>query len=306
MSVKRPVQNVIAMVYDFDGTLSPDNMQERTIFKAWGLDKEDFWDRSRALVCDRQYERTLAYLKLLIHDPVFVKKPLNPRVLKELAAKEIRYFDGVDEFFANLERFVQGIPEAQELGIRIEHYVISSGLKEILEGCSIAPFFKKIYACEFEYENDRPVFPKLVINDTNKTQFLFRINKGKLDLIEDINSHMPDDERRVPFSNMIYIGDGETDIPSMTVVQKNGGHAIAVFDPTKGRDKPPKEIQDMVADGRADHFAPADYREGQLLTKIIRHAVRKIVQDIAYRVSSAKSRDWVAGHRHSTPAPPND
>ena len=285
-----PLQNKIAIVYDFDGTLSPDNMQERTIFEDYGLDKDDFWRRSQALTREQGYERTLAYLKLLISDPVFVKQPLNPARLAELAKERIRYFAGVETYFDRLNAFLKEIPEAVERGVTIEHYVVSSGLMEILSGCTIMPKFRKAYACEFAYENGRPVFPKLVINDTNKTQFLFRINKGKLDLTEDINSHMPDSERPIPFRNMIYIGDGVTDIPSMTLTQKAGGQAIAVFDRELGVSE---EVKSMVRDGRADHFAEADYTDGSLLMKILKTAIRKIVYDIHYRASARRSLEWV-------------
>jgi len=286
----KPRQNTIAIVYDFDGTLSPDNMQESTIFREYGIDKDEFWARTDRLSREDQYEKVLAYLKLLIFDPVFQKKPLTKQGLRKMARQHIRYFRGVEEYFSNLKLFLNRIDEARDLDIRIEHYVISSGLKEILDACSIARYFKKIYACEFEYQDGRPIFPKLVINDTNKTQFLFRINKGKLDLSEDINTHMPQDERPIPFRNMIYIGDGTTDIPSMTVMQKNGGHAIAVFPPGACV---PGEVKSMVADGRADHFAPADFGEDALLVKIIHKAILKIVQDITYRTSSGRSKEWV-------------
>lgn len=285
-----PRQNIVAIVYDFDGTLSPDNMQERTIFEDYGLDKDDFWKRSQALTREQGYERTLAYLKMLISDPVFVKRPINPARLAELAKDRIRYFNGVETYFDRLQNFLKEIPEAVERGITIEHYVISSGLMEILSGCTIANRFRKAYACEFAYENGRPVFPKLVINDTNKTQFLFRINKGKLELSEDINSHMPDNERPIPFRNMIYIGDGTTDIPSMTLTQKAGGQAIAVFDKNVGVSD---EVKEMVSAGRADHFAEADYTEGSLLMKILKTAIRKIVYDIHYRASARRSLEWV-------------
>jgi 2-hydroxy-3-keto-5-methylthiopentenyl-1-phosphate phosphatase len=291
MSAKNlPRQNTIAIVYDFDGTLSPDNMQERTIFEDYGLDKDKFWKRSQALTRDEGYERTLAYLKLLISDPVFVKRPLDPKRLAELAKNKIKYFNGVETYFDRLNAFLKEIPEAVERGITIEHYVISSGLMEILSGCTIAHRFRKAYACEFAYENGRPVFPKLVINDTNKTQFLFRINKGRLDLTEDINTHMPDEERPIPFRNMIYIGDGATDIPSMTLTQKAGGQAIAVFDKNIGVSE---EVKEMVSAGRADHFAEADYSEGSLLIKILKTAIRKIIYDIHYRASAKRSLDWV-------------
>ncbi len=268
----------------------PGNMQEPTIFEHYGIKASDFWCQAEDLVVNQGYERTLAYLKLLIDDKRFAKEPLTPKFLRELASKKITYFEGVEEYFDYLGRAILEIREVRELGITIEHYIISSGMSELVKGCSIAKYFKKIYACDFAYEGEHPVFPKLVINDTNKTQFLFRINKGKLDLAENINSHMREEDRPIPFRNMIYIGDGLTDIPSMTVVQKSGGHAIAVFDP---KEKVPIEVEQMVQERRADHLAPADYRDNKLLVKIIHKAIRKIVHDIAYRASSKMSKDWV-------------
>lgn len=289
----KPAQNIIAIVYDFDGTFCPGNIQEDTIFRAYGIDTDDFWARANRLVVEKGYERTLSYLKLLIHDRPFRKRPLSRPALRRLA-RHIRYFPGVPGYFKRVGAFLSGIPEAEKWGITLEHYIVSSGLAEILEGCRVARHFKKIYACEYDYENGRPVFPKLVINDTNKTQFLFRINKGKLDISEDINSHMPEEERRIPFRNMIYVGDGSTDIPSMTVTQKSGGHSIAVFPPGG---EVPAEVAAMVQEKRADHFAAADFREGALLTKILQLTIKKIVQTIAYRASSRLSFDWIADNR---------
>lgn len=290
---KKAAQNIIAIVYDFDGTLSPGNMQEETIFRAYGIDKKKFWAKSQALVTRRGYEKTLAYLKLLIDDPVFRRRPLTPKKLKELA-RHVPYYPGVDEgYFDQLEAFLRSIQEVHETGITLEHYIISSGLQEILGGVSIRKYFKKIYACEYDYENGCPVFPKLVINDTNKTQFLFRINKGKLKLSESINGHMPEGERRIPFRNMIYIGDGITDVPSMTVTQKAGGNAIAVYDPAR---RVPRAVKAMVAEHRAEHFAPADFRAQSLLVKILRQTLKKIIASIVYRSSADRSSDWVRRH----------
>ena len=291
--IKKAAQNIIAIVYDFDGTLSPGNMQEQTIFKAYGIDKKNFWAKSQSLVVRRGYEKTLAYLKLLIDEPVFRRRPLTKSKMKELAA-HIPYYPGVDEgYFDQLDDFLRALPEVRETGIRLEHYIISSGLQEILEGASIRKYFKKIYACEYDYVRGRPVFPKLVINDTNKTQFLFRINKGKLKLSESINQHMPDAERRIPFRNMIYIGDGITDVPSMTVTQKAGGNAIAVYDPA-GR--VPRAVKAMVAEHRSEHFAPADFRMQSLLVKILHQTLKKIIASIVYRSSADRSSDWVRRH----------
>lgn len=286
-------QNIIAIVYDFDGTLSPGNMQEQTIFRAYGIDKRKFWAKSQALVTGRGYEQTLAYLKLLIDDPVFRKRPLTPGVLRRLA-RDVPYYPGVNEgYFDQLKAFLCSIPEASEAGITLEHYIISSGLQDILDGVSIRRHFKKIYACEYDYRQGRPVFPKLVINDTNKTQFLFRINKGRLKLSQGINDHMPEGERRIPFRNMIYVGDGITDVPSMTVVQKAGGNAIAVYDPAR---KVPQTVKAMVAEHRAEHFAPADFRPQALLVKILHQTLKKIIASIVYRRSAERSSDWVRRH----------
>ncbi|MEI7752192.1 MAG: HAD family hydrolase [Candidatus Omnitrophota bacterium] len=290
---KKTAQNIIAIVYDFDGTLSPGNMQEETIFKAYGIDKKKFWARSQSLVNRRGYEKTLAYLKLLIDDPVFKKRPLTKRKLREFA-KHVPYYPGVAEgYFDQLDTFIRSLPEVSEAGITLEHYIISSGLQDLLDGSSIRKYFKKIYACEYDFQGGRPIFPKLVINDTNKTQFLFRINKGKFKLSESINEHMPETERRIPFRNMIYVGDGITDVPSMTVIQKAGGNAIAVYDPAR---RVPRAVKAMVAEHRAEHFAPADFRPQSLFVKILRQTLKKIIASIVYRSSADRSSDWVRRH----------
>ncbi|MFA6600907.1 MAG: haloacid dehalogenase-like hydrolase [Candidatus Omnitrophota bacterium] len=287
-------QNIIGIVYDFDGTLSPHNMQEDTIFREWGIGRSMLWKKSDRLV--RQgYERTLAYLKLLIHDPVFQKRPLDRGKLRRLAGR-LSYFPGVPGYFDRINRFLRSQPEARQWGIQLEHYIVSSGMLEILEGARIFKAFKKVYACEYEYGPKGPLFPKLVINDTNKTQFLFRINKGKLEMKDDPNGPMSDEARRIPFRNMIYVGDSQTDIPSMTVVQRYGGHAIAVFNPAAAV---PPLVKTMVASQRADHFAPADYREPSLLVRILKLTLKKIVHDIAYANSARMSFGWVRAHRRS-------
>lgn len=285
--------NIIALVYDFDGTLSPNNMQEDTIFPAYGVEKEEIWARADKLVRECGYERTLAYLKILMQDEPFRSRPLSREVLRRLAVN-IQYYPGVSSYFAHIGEFLNEIPEARKWGVTVEHYIISSGMKEILEGADIYPIFKKVYACEYDYDAKGPVFPKLVINDTNKTQFLFRICKGKLELNEDINTHTPDEERRIPFRNLVYIGDSLTDIPSMTVVQKSGGCAIAVFDPVKAI---PAKVRDMVVERRVDHFAPASFEPEDLLVKIIKTTLKKIVYQIAYEISARMSLDWVQKNR---------
>lgn len=268
-NMARRKKDLVGIIYDFDGTLSPDNMQEDTIFRDYGVDPAEIWKKADRLVRNKGYERTLAYLKLLIHDPVFREAPLKRERLRRLASR-IRYFPGVSGYFKAINRFAEGLGEKRGKRLEIEHYIVSSGMTEILEGTKIFTHFKRVYACSYEYSSRGAVFPKLVINDTNKTQFLFRISKGKLNLSEDVNAYTPHEEYRIPFRKMIYIGDSLTDIPSMAVVQKFGGTAIAVYD---GRRPVPENVREMVRVGRVDHLAPADYRSGSALVKIIRSRI---------------------------------
>ena len=293
---KKAAQNIIAIVYDFDGTLSPGNMQEETIFQSYGIDKKKFWERSQKLVVKRGYEKTLAYLKLLIDDPIFRRKPLTRKTLRE-SARRITYYPGVNEgYFDHLADFLNAFPEAREIGITIEHYIISSGLQDILDGVSIRKYFKETFACEFDFQGGRPVFPKLVINDTNKTQFLFRINKGMLKLDESINGHMPEAERRIPFRNMIYIADGPSDIPSFSVVRRYGGMAYAVYAQDSA-----SQFEQAVAlqeSGRVSAYGPADYQEGSPTEKWLQLQVRRIASRIMDERKQALQRRVTAEPRH--------
>ena len=154
----------------------------------------------------------------------------------------------------------------EALGLEIEHYVISSGLKEIIEGTPIAKYFEKIYAAEFYYnEKNVPVWPAMAVNYTSKTQFLFRINKGVLDVTDhkSLNKFTPEGDRRIPFSNMIYIGDGFTDVPCMKLVKVNGGHSVAVYHEDK------KTAASIMKQGRVDFIAPANYESGSKLEKTV-------------------------------------
>lgn len=182
--------------------------------------------------------------------------------------KDIEYYPGVEEWFERIDSY------GKENGVTIEHYVISSGLKEIIEGSSIKKYFKEIYACEFLYdENGVAVWPKLAVNYTNKTQFLFRINKGVLDVSEDekLNEYVKEEERRIPFRNMIYIGDGLTDVPCMKLVKLNNGQSIAVFKKRK-KDTAAK----LMEENRVDFITEADYRKDGELDKIVRTIIEKM------------------------------
>jgi len=253
-------------------------MQEDTIFKEYKIDPSQFWRQVSRVTKAEKYDRALCYLNKLIFDPRFQKKPLTEKRLSVLARK-VLYCPGVKSFFSRMDRFIKKTSRSEGSNITLEHYIISSGLGIILDRMSIRKYFKAIYACEYEYgKNKAPIGVKSVVNDAMKTQCLFRISKGKLGLHEDVNERVEKGAFRIPFSQMIFIGDGETDIPSMAVVKKYGGYAVAVYPP--GREAKKKSLKLFHA-GRAGHVAAADYTEGSRLDKILKRIIKAIVHGTA-------------------------
>ncbi len=282
-------QNILALVYDFDGTLTPKPMQEYTVLPAIGMAPEAFWREVGELAEREQADPMLAYLKLLIDRIEAAGRHLGPGDLRGLAAN-IRFFPGVEGWFERIDDYVR---QRSEGGVRVEHYIISAGLKEILEGCSIRRRFKRIYASQYFFDQHGVArFPKVVINDTTKTQYLFRINKGRLELHEEINEHMPEQQRRIPFSQMLYIGDGLTDVPCMTVTKMNGGFAIAVR-PRRNR-RARDTCRRLLAEDRIDYHAIADYREGGELEARVRVILDLIVARIHHARERFRSRQALA------------
>lgn len=270
-------RNTIAMVYDFDGTLSPQPMQEYTVLPKVGVKPKKFWkqvnEESRGTIS----ELMLVYMRLLYEKVEAAKKHVGRKDLKRMA-KAIIYFPGVKGWFARIDKFVEKEGRGQ---IKIKHYIVSSGLKEILDGISIKNHFARIYASEYHFDqHDKATFPKLLITDTTKTQYLFRINKGKEDLSESINEHMPEGLRPIPFSNIIYIGDGITDVPGMAVTKVNGGNTIAVY---KSNSRKGKHVcKKLLEAGRAHFIAAADYRPGRSLDKRVKILLQSVIANIAY------------------------
>ena len=258
---------VAALIYDFDKTLSTRDMQEYGFIPSLGVTSEEFWKESNALAQCEEMDPILAYLRLMLKKASEKGVAVTRENFVSLG-RDIEYFPGVEQWFDRIDRY------GRENGVQVEHYVISSGLKEIIEGSSIHRHFKKIYACEFLYdENGVAVWPKTAVNYTNKTQFLFRINKGVLELSEDkqLNSYTPEEERRIPFRNMIYIGDGLTDVPCMKLVKLNHGQSIAVF--AKRR----KEVAArLMKENRVDFITEANYCEGGELDGIVRTVISKM------------------------------
>ncbi len=274
---RRFKQTTIAIVYDFDGTLSPQPMQEYTVLPELGVKPREFWDEVSAEADQAQAESMLVYMRLLLEKAQSQAVAINRDKFKALAQK-IEYFSGVETWFGRMNAFVKREGQSH---IKLQHYIISAGLKEILDGVSINKYFNKIYASEYHFDhNGIATFPQLLVTDTSKTQFLFRINKGKEAISDSINEHMPDTERAIPFSNMIYVGDGLTDVPSMKITRLYGGHAIAVY--KKGQSKGKNICKALLAQDRVDFIAPADYREEEILEHRVKILLKNMIHEINY------------------------
>ena len=274
------LQTTIGIIYDYDQTLSPTYMQDEAVFPHFGINPDQFWKKSRELVDREGYDGELAYLKTML-DYLEMDRPTNEE-LKKLGEK-LRFFKGVPELFGELNEVLTS--QHRSLGIKIEHYIVSSGLKVLLDGSALAPHVKCIFGCEFGQDQDgRITFPKRVISHTTKTQFLFRINKGMLLPHEDVNDHMDPGLRPIPFSNMIYVGDGPTDVPCFTLMKRYGGHAVAVYNAEDANRASFRKCYQLsgIAD-RVKHIAPADYRAGSHLRLLLEEMVLNIADGIVQR-----------------------
>ncbi len=270
---------VVAICYDFDKTLSPDDMQAQGYIQSVGYDIPDFWKETQELAQSNDMDQNLAYMYKMIEKAhgklLFTKETLQKY------GSEVQLFPGVEGWFERIREY------GKQNGVIVEHYIISSGLKEMIEGTAVADAFEKIYASSFYYDKEGvALWPAQVINYTNKTQFLFRIQKGVLDINDPgVNDFFQPEDIRIPFRNMIYIGDSDTDVPCMTLVNLNGGHSIGVYDSVTGnKDK----VHKMMDENRIKYFAPADYNDGSeldaLVKKIIdRTAVNEELEEIHYR-----------------------
>ena len=258
---------IIAFLYDFDKTLCTTDMEDYAFIPSLGYTPAEFWGRANAFGWENRMDGLLAYMYTMIQECAAQNIKLDRAFLNH-CGESIQLFPGVREWFARINAF------GESLGVQVEHYVISSGLREIIEGSGIAQEFREIYACEFYYnENGDACWPKLDVNFTNKTQFVYRINKGILDVSRDkeLNDSMPDDSKRVPFTNMIYMGDGLSDVPCMKMMRAYGGQAIAVYQASNRQG-----VEKQLADGRVDFIFPADYREDMELDRTVRDILRKM------------------------------
>ena len=249
---------IVAIMYDFDKTLSTTDMQNYSFIPNLGMTPEEFWGQTGDFSAKEGVERILSYMYMMIKKA----KERGIKMTREYLAecgKKIQFFPGVSTWFKRINDY------GASKGVVVEHYLVSSGTIEIVRGCSIFNEFTKAYGCEYHYENDEPVWPKLAINYTQKTQFFFRIAKGAVDVTNDNAVNEKNTNLRIPYRNIVYMGDGMTDIACMTLVKKNGGHSIAVY-PEKESEK----VKQIYRDGRCSFYCQADYSAGSNMEKMIK------------------------------------
>lgn len=262
----------VALIYDFDGTLSPGNMQEYDFLPAVGKKNKEFWSRSNELAMVNDADPILTYMSEMLLAARSSGTSLRRDAFQN-SGKKVELFKGVEAWFDRINEY------GAKYDLTVEHYINSSGIKEMIEGTAIAGKFTKIFACSFLYDVDGVAYwPAVSVNYTNKTQFIFKINKGIMDVWDTkrINASVEEEDRPIPFTNMIYIGDGTTDIPCMRLVKEKRGHAIAVYDPVRGTQK---SVDRLLADNRVNFVADADYSEGGRLDSIVKAVIDKIAID---------------------------
>ena len=269
MTKKQPI---VALLYDFDKTLATDDMQNFSFIPALGMTPAEFWGATSEFTQKTGMESILCYMYMMIAKCKEKGIPLTKEYLNKLG-KDVKLYDGVTTWFKRINSY------AEEMGVTVEHYIISSGTKEIIEGTSIAKEFKAIYACEFLFDEDGIAsWPKIAINYTAKTQFVFRVSKGALDSLDVVGVNSKSNSRRVPYGNIVYLGDGLTDIPCMTLVKEKGGKSIAIY--PKGKKE---KVYPLFEEGRVNYICRSDYSSNSDLEKIIKLIINQasIVDDLS-------------------------
>ena len=271
-------KTIVAIIYDFDNTLSTKDMQEFTFIPSLGITADEFWAQCDKTSHEYSMDHILAYMYLMAKMSKQSGVPLSADKLREMG-KGVEFFDGVKEWFARINNF------GASLGLEVRHYIISCGLKAMIEGCDIAHEFYNIFACDYVYDqNGEPVWPSVAINYTSKTQFLYRINKGVEDVGEHkrLNMYMPKNQRVVPFCNMIYVGDGLTDVPSMKLARQRGGYAIGVY-------RNPEDASYLVDEERVDFYVKSDYTANSQMDEAMKAILQKICAQTRFWQLSEKS-----------------
>ena len=275
----------VALIYDFDGTLSTTDMQDYGLIPEFGMKPKDFWPIANQWSVDNGADQVTGSMYFFVKTAREMGIKLTRENFRK-AGQNIIYFKGVEEWFDRMTAY------GKELNLQVEHYIISAGYEEIIEGCKIYKYFKNVFGCSFAYgEDGTPVWPARVINYSTKTQYLSKINKG-LGKLEDrlVNEFMPDEERPIPFRRMIYFGDGSTDIPSMKLTKERNGTAIAVYNPKDTATSKKKALK-LLKDGRVNFALPADYREGKQLDVVIKTILDKIAKERDLEILQAKEEE---------------
>lgn len=266
-------QATVALIYDFDGTLAPGNMQEYDFIPAVGKSNKEFWSEANSLAEEQDADGVLTYMWRMIQEARSKGLSLRREAFRE-SGRKVQLYHGVREWFGRINDY------GTAHGVKVVHYINSSGLKEIIEGTPIAAEFRKIYACSFLYDVDGVAYwPAVAVNYTNKTQFIFKINKGVESVYDAqlVNRFVEEEKRPVPFRHMIYVGDGTTDIPCMRLVKNYGGHSIAVYNPEQKGAR--RELNTLIRDNRVNHVCPADYAEGSEMDLLVKTIIDKIAID---------------------------
>jgi len=255
----------IALIYDFDKTLSTTDMQNFDFIKNLNISPKEFWSNTTKLINDNEADKILAYMYMMLKECQKNNIKLTKEYLNS-CGKNIEFYNGVDTWFTRINEY------GKSIGAHIEHYIVSSGITEIIEGTPICKYFKKIYGCSYLYENDIAVWPKVSINYTNKTQFIFRISKGALDIRDDDTVNRKSKALDISFDNMIYFGDGLTDIPCMKIIKEHGGKSIAIYQEGKS-----DNIVTLLNDERVNFALPSDYSENSKLENVVKMLIENMV-----------------------------
>lgn len=265
---------VVALIYDFDGTLIPGNMQEFGLLQSFGYDTpSDFWSLCDQIAKTNDAGGIAVVMYAIQAEAKRVGIPCTREMLRQ-AGQNVTFFKGVKDWFSTINQY------GAMLGIQIKHYVISSGIKEMIEGCEIGGEFEQIYACTYLYDSEgEACWPAVVVDYTKKTQFLFKINKGISEVSDKtrINTFIPSDERAIPFERIIYFGDGETDVPCMRTVKAEGGYSLAVY----GNEKKREVAHQLLSEGRVNFACETDYSTGSEMMEIVKLILNKIKADYA-------------------------
>jgi hypothetical protein len=266
-----------ALIYDFDGTLARGNMQEVSFIPSVGMEKGAFWGEAEELTRAADGDGILMYMQLMLNHARDNGSPITRDALRE-HGQDVKLFDGLKTDLTGPGWFERINAVGARYGLDIEHYIISAGLEEMIDGCPIRSAFHHVFASKFVYDRHGvAIWPAVGVNYTTKTQYLFRINKGVLNHWEHerINKFMADDERPVPFERMIFLGDGDTDVPTMKMMHTKGGFSIAVYDP-RNSESDQKKIYGLISEDRVNFVAAADYREGTAIDLIVKGLIGRI------------------------------